>query len=200
MGTRDPRVDAYIANSAEFAQPILKRLRATVHGACPDVKEDIKWGMPHFVYKGVLCHMAAFKAHCAFGIWHSGEVLGAARADGAMGSFGRITRLADLPPKPTLVRYLKKAKALKDTTVVARRPARPHKRPPRTPADLAAALARNAGARTAFDAMSPSHKREYIEWITGAKREDTRKRRVAMAASSIAEGKSHNWRYERAAR
>jgi uncharacterized protein YdeI (YjbR/CyaY-like superfamily) len=193
MGTRDPRVDAYIDNSAEFAKPILHYVRDTVHAACPDVEEAIKWSMPHFSYKGLFCHMAAFKQHCAFGFFQSEKVLGTPRSAGAMGSFGRVTAVGDLPPKKTLIGYLRKAKALKDEgAATPRRRARPA---PKLPADLAAALKQNAKARSMFDAFSPSHKREYIEWITDAKTDQTRDRRLQSAVAMIAEGKPRNWKY-----
>src|SRR6185436_1041147 len=98
MGTRDPRVDAYIAKSADFARPILTAIRDTVHAACPDTVEEMKWSFPHFTYKGMLCGMAAFKQHCTFGFWKGSLVLGGSAKDpDAMGQFGRIAKVSDLP-------------------------------------------------------------------------------------------------------
>ena len=94
MGITDPRVDAYIAKSAPFARPILAHIRKAVHTGCPDVEETMKWSFPHFVYKGMLCSMASFKAHCAFGFWKGSllkDSVGSAASDEAMGQFGRIT-------------------------------------------------------------------------------------------------------------
>ena len=193
----DPRVDAYIAKSAPFAQPILTRLREIVHTACPEVEETIKWSFPHFQYKGMLCGMSAFKQHCAFGFWKWKQIVGDAGSEDAMGQFGRITTLADLPPKKTLIAYVKKAMALNEAGVPAAtrtKPATP--RPPaEVPADLAAALKKNAKARTAFEGFSPSHRREYIEWISEAKRENTRAKRLATTLEWLAEGKPRNWKY-----
>ncbi|HET7219540.1 MAG TPA: DUF1801 domain-containing protein, partial [Vicinamibacterales bacterium] len=112
MATHDPRVDAYIAKSADFAKPILLHLRKLVHKGCPDVQETIKWGVPSFEYKGLLCGIAAFKQHCTFGFWKSELVLADAAKRDAMGSFGRITSLDDLPADTTLIAYVKKAAAL----------------------------------------------------------------------------------------
>ncbi len=199
MGTRDPRVDAYIADAADFARPILEHLREVVHGACPQVEEDIKWGMPFFVYEGPMCNMAAFKAHCAFGFWKGAGIVGDDADDSAMGHLGRITSLDDLPPKKVLTGYVKQAVALKDAQ--AKAPSRPKKKKAKpeaeVPADLAAALAKNDKAKATFEGFSPSHRREYIEWITGAKREATRARRLATAIAWMEEGKSQNWKYER---
>lgn len=197
MGTRDPRVDAYIARSAEFARPILAHLRDIVHSACPEVEETLKWNAPHFMYHGMLAGMSAFKAHCAFGFWRGSLVTG---GDGgietqAMGQFGRITSLRDLPPKREIVGYVKKAMQLNEAGVKAR----PRKHPPRpelpVPAELTAALRKHPKARATFEAFSPSHQREYVEWIAEAKTDETRKRRLASALEWMSEGKSRNWKY-----
>jgi uncharacterized protein YdeI (YjbR/CyaY-like superfamily) len=199
MAKRDRRIDAYIAQSAEFARPILTHLRAVVHEACPDVEETMKWSFPHFMHQGMLCAMAAFKQHATFGFWRGSLVVGpSATAQKAMGQFGRIARLADLPPRTTIVRFVKKAAALNEAGVKpARKKTRVVKKAVAAPADLRAALQKNASARKTFDAFSPSHRREYVEWIVGAKREETRQRRVATAVAWMAEGKAQNWRYQR---
>ncbi len=116
MGTRDPRVDAYVESAADFAKPILEHLRAVVHAACPDAVETIKWGHPQFEYKGPFCGMAAFKAHAAFGFWKHALVVPEddGRSKEAMGGFGRLTTVKDLPPKSKLVAYVKKAMELND--------------------------------------------------------------------------------------
>ena len=197
MGTRDPRVDAYIAKAGDFAKPILTQIRETVHAACPDVEEAMKWSFPHFMYKGVLCSMASFKQHAAFGFWKGSLVLGHGKDMDAMGQFGRLAKLSDLPPKKVLASYVRKAAALNDAGLkVARAPKRPAPKAVRTPADLAAALKRNAKARATFAGFSPSHKREYIEWITEARSDETRARRLAQAIEWMAQGKSRNWKYQ----
>src|ERR687892_455281 len=118
MGQKDPRVDAYIENSAAFARPILKHLRKVVHAACPDVEETMKWSVPHFDYRGgMMCSMASFKAHCTFGFWKGSLVLGDKATDGAMGQFGRITSIEDLPAEKALTSYIKKAAQLNDEGV-----------------------------------------------------------------------------------
>lgn len=200
MGTRDPRVDVYIERSAPFARPILAHLREVVHDACPDVEETMKWSFPHFMYEGMLCSMAGFKQHCAFGFWKGGLVLGATgKSAEAMGSFGRITALSDLPSKGKLRAYVRKAMALNEAGVTARPPKRaPRKRPALpVPAYFTAALRKNARALATFEGFSPSHRREYVEWVTEAKGEETRQRRLATAIEWMAEGKSRNWKYTR---
>jgi len=198
---QDPRVDAYIEKAAPFAQPILRHLRALVHDACPAATETLKWGMPHFEHAGgILCGLAAFKAHCTFGFWHQGmeQVLGAdgTKADSAMGSFGRLTRLEDLPAESTLRRYVRAAVKLADSGAPARPRPVAKKKTATVPADLASALRRNAAAARTFSDFSPSHRREYAEWIEEAKRPETRQKRVATTVAWLAEGKSRNWRYE----
>ena len=198
MATKDPRIDAYIARSADFAKPILKHLRKVVHAGCPDVVETIKWSMPHFDYKGVMCGMAAFKEHCAFGFWKADLILDRdkqAKKSG-MGSFGCIKSLADLPSEKTLIGYVNKAAALNAAGIKAPGRTQPKKRKPLAmPDDFTAALKKNAKARNAFENFSPSHRREYIEWITEAKREETRKERLGKSIRWLTEGKARNWKY-----
>jgi len=200
MGNRDPRVDAYIRNAAPFAQPILTTIRETVHASCPDVEETIKWRFPHFLYKGMLCGMASFRQHAALGFWKGSLVTGGPRGVDAMGHFGRLTKVSDLPSKKVLAGYVKKAAMLNEQGVKAPRASR--KPAPKTvtiPADLAAAFKKSKKAQVGFDALSPSHKREYLEWIAGAKAAETRARRLAQAIEWMAEGKSRNWKYEKRA-
>ena len=200
MGERDPRIDAYIAKAEPFARPILERLRALVHEACPDADETIKWGMPFFVSGGAsLCHMAAFKRHAAFGFWRHVEVMGGERPAEGMGSFGKLASLDDLPPKRTLATLIKRAAALNASgTKPVRTAAKKTSAPlPEMPADFGEALDRVPAARRTWDAFSPSHRREYLDWILGAKRAETRAKRIAQAVAWLAEGKSRNWKYEK---
>ena len=202
MGTKDPRVDAYIAKAQPFAQPILKHIRTVVHAGCPGVQETIKWSHPHFDYKGIFCAMAGFKQHCTFGFWKGallkGKVKGVpAGGDDAMGQFGRITSMADLPDRKTLTNIVKAAAKLNDESVRVPR-AKPKPRPPiKVPPYFTAALKQNKKAFTAFDAFPPSHRREYLEWVTEAKTEETRRRRLTTAIEWISEGKARNWKYEK---
>jgi uncharacterized protein YdeI (YjbR/CyaY-like superfamily) len=199
MGQRDPRIDAYIAGAAAFAQPILAHLREVVHAACPDCEETLKWSAPSFTYRGrILCGMAAFKQHAAFGLWQGGAIVGGERRDAAMGQFGRLTRIADLPGKRELVAYLRQGMQLIDAGAKRApiRESRP-KPPLEVPDDLVAALRGNARARATFDAFPPGSRREYVEWITEAKREATRANRLAQAVEWLAEGKRRNWKYEK---
>ncbi len=198
MGKRDARVDAYIAKSAEFAKPILTHLRDLVHEACPEVEETIKWSHPNFLYKGMMCGMASFKEHCAFGFWKHALLVEqtSSKAKDGMGSFGKITKFADLPSKKLLTGQIKAAMKLNDDGI--KNPAR--SKPPRpkevvVPEVLAKALAGNKKARATFESFSPSNKREYIEWLEEAKTEPTRIRRLETAIQWMAEGKPRNWKY-----
>lgn len=196
MPSHDPRIDAYIARSAEFAQPILAHLRELVHEACPDVEETMKWSSPYFMYQGMLCGMMAFRKHCAFGFWKGSLIVDdAGRSAEAMGNFGCITSIADFPPRRTMIRYVKEAMRLNERGIKAPPKRSARKAALRTPRDLAEALERNRSARATFEAFSPSHRREYIEWIIEAKREETRQRRVSTTIEWLAEGKSRNWKY-----
>ena len=200
MGTRDPHVDAYIAKAADFAKPILTELRETVHAACPDVEETMKWSFPHFMHQGMLCSMAAFKQHAVFGFWKGSLIVkdDGTKAESGMGQFGRLTKLADLPPKRAMTGYIRKAMELNEEGISVPRPVRRRSsKPIRVPPDLASVLKRNSKARATFDAFSASHKREYVDWITEAKAKETRVRRLQTAVEWMAAGKSRNWKYER---
>ena len=199
MGKKDPRIDTYISKAAPFAQPILKHLRKVVHAGCPEVEETIKWSMPHFDYEGVLCGMAAHKQHCSFGFWKGSLVLGDAAADEkAMGQFGRITTVSDLPAEKVLLSYVRKAAELNKAGVKSPDRARPEKPiAVEVPDYFTSALRKNKQAQATFDAFSPGKRKDYVEWVTSAKREETRAERLATAIEWLAEGKSRNWKYER---
>jgi uncharacterized protein YdeI (YjbR/CyaY-like superfamily) len=200
MGTKDPRIDTYIANSTDFAKPILDHIRKLVHATCPDVEETLKWRSPHFMYKGILCGMASFKNHCAFGFWKGAMILGkhGRKTEEAMGQFGRITNVSDLPKDEVLVHYIKEAIKLNDTG--AKLPAKSKSKERKElniPDYFTAALRKNKGAWTTFESFSHSNKKEYVEWMTEAKSEETRKKRLEIAIEWISQGKVRNWKYIR---
>jgi uncharacterized protein YdeI (YjbR/CyaY-like superfamily) len=194
--TTDPRIDAYIEKQAEFARPVLTWLRERMHMACPDVGETIKWGMPSFTYKDrPLANMAAFKAHATFGFWYRHE-LGTGKEGEAMGQYGRIESIADLPDAAEMEALTKKAMALIDSGVKPMRAEKAPKPEAEVPPELAEALADDDLAAATFDAFPPGCRREYCEWIAEAKRPETKAKRVAVAVSWIREGKKRNWKYE----
>lgn len=193
----DPRIDAYIERQADFARPILNHLREILHAACPDCEETLKWSSPSFIYKGkILAGFAAFKAHAAFGFWAGSQILETgARQESAMGQFGRLTSLDDLPPRAELEALTKKAMALIDEGVKPTR--NKHAKLPFTvPQDLRAAIDAVPAAAGTFDNFAPSCQREYVEWVTEAKRDETRAKRLALTVEWLAEGKKRNWKYE----
>lgn len=191
----DARVDDYIAAAAPFARPVLQQLRAVVHAACPEATETLKWRMPFFEYRGrPLCMMAAFKQHCGFGFWQPDAKAG--EADG-MGQYGKLTAVGDLPPKRALMAAVKAAMQRIETGAPSARSRAAAKPAPAVPEDLAAALAlrKHATAKRHFEAFSPSAQREYTDWITGAKTDATRSKRLATTLEWLAEGKHRNWKY-----
>jgi uncharacterized protein YdeI (YjbR/CyaY-like superfamily) len=203
MGKKDPRIDAYIKKSADFAKPVLEHIRAMVHEACPQAEETLKWNAPSFMYnKGILCMMAAFKQHCAFGFWKGSLIVdrGGRPLKEAMGNFGPLTSVKDLPTKKLLFEYIENAMELNDAGV--KTPARMKskaKKPLVVPVYLKAALKKNKKARSTFDGFSYTNKKEYVEWLTSAKAEATRKRRLDQAIDWMAEGKTRNWKYQKSA-
>jgi len=198
MGQRDPRVDEYIARSAEFAKPILRRVRQMVHSQCPDASETIKWGFPHFDYQDkIFCSMAAFKAHCAFGFWLGPLLQIDAKTEKAMGQFGRIASLEDLPDDKTFAKLIQAAMKLQESgaKVPARAKPKGERAPLEVPAVLAAALKKNKAARIVFDGFSYTNRKDYIDWINEAKTEPTREKRLAQTIEWLAGGKVRNWKY-----
>lgn len=208
MSTKDPRVDAYIAKSADFAKPILTHLRKLIHDTCPSVEETMKWSFPHFTYKApadrsprILCSMASFKQHCAFGFWYSeigDSATREAQTGPAMGQYGRITKLADLPTDKVLVKQIKDAIKVHDIGVKPRTSSKPTaKKELEIPDYFSAALKKNKKALATFDQFSYTNKKEYVDWITEAKTEETRKKRLETAIEWLSEGKTRNWKYMR---
>jgi uncharacterized protein YdeI (YjbR/CyaY-like superfamily) len=206
--TKDPRIDAYIAKAADFARPILQHLRQLLHRGCPELTETVKWGMPFFEYNGsILCNMAAFKQHCSFGFWSASllkdpEGILHVADKHSMGHLDRIASLKDLPADKILLAYIREAALLnKEGKSMPVRPKKETGKSPAAvlpvPAALTAALKKNKKAQAAFEAFPPSHRREYIEWITEAKTEPTRDKRIATTLEWLTEGKSRNWKYQK---
>ena len=196
MGEQTPQVTAYIAKAAPFARPILEKLRRLFHKACPAIEEKLKWGCPSFEYKGMVGGFAAFKAHAAFGFWRQ-DVLpdpeGLFKTRGAFGS--KLTDVSQLPSDEVTIQYIKRAVALNEKGAPARFKGKP-KPPLKVPTYFLAAVKKNKKALETFNGFSPSHKREYVEWVVEAKQEETRKRRLETAVEWMAEGKARNWKYE----
>lgn len=201
MGKKDARIDAYIDKSADFAKPILRHLRAVVHAGCPDVEETLKWSHPSFMYKGILCGMASFKNHCAFGFWNTElrlSITADRKAEEAMGQFGRICKLSDLPSKEVLVQYVREAVKLNEEGRKPRpKPKATEKKEVVVPDYFLAALRKKPKALATFKDFSYSNRKEYVEWITEAKTEETRKKRLETAIEWMSEGKPRNWKYMR---
>lgn len=203
MGKKDKSIDAYIAKSAPFAQPILTHIRELVHRACPEVEEKMKWSFPHFDYRNeMMCSMAAFKQHCVMGFWKGSimkdpVLVENARSEVAMGHMGKITSIKDLPSDKKLLSYIKEAMDLNDRGIKLPAKAKTtEKKDLVVPSYFLEALATNPKAKTVFENYAYSHKKEYLEWITDAKTEATRNKRMETALEWMAEGKSRHWKYK----
>jgi uncharacterized protein YdeI (YjbR/CyaY-like superfamily) len=202
MPSFDKRVDAYIAKSESFAQPILEHIRELVHQGCPEVEETMKWSFPHFDYKGMMCNMASFKRHCAFGFW-KGSIMqdpkGILSVVGktAMGNFNRITSIDDLPADRVMIDYIRQAARLNEDDI--KLPAKKVKKaaPIKVPEYFTKVLKKNRKAMVTFEGLNNSQRKDYVQWITEAKQEETRERRIKQAIELLNEGKSRNWKYEK---
>jgi uncharacterized protein YdeI (YjbR/CyaY-like superfamily) len=189
MGKRSAEVDAYIANAAAFAQPILKKIRKAFHDADPEIEETLKWRSPTFMHNGIVGGMVAFKAHVNWGFWK-----GKAMTEGPK-DMTRVTSPDELPRHDVMVRYVREAVRLNDEGVKVPRAPKKAAAALEVPAELEAALKKNKKAKANFDAFSASHQREYAQWIAEAKQDATRKKRIATAIEWLAEGKPRNWKY-----
>ncbi len=204
MAKKEKAIDAYISKSADFAKPILNHIRELVHKTCPDVEEKMKWSFPHFDYKGeMMCSMAAFKQHAVFGFWKASlmkdpVLVETAKSEVAMGHLGRLTSVKDLPADKKMIAWIKEAMLLNDKGIkLAAKPKAADKKELIIPDYFITALAKNKKAKQVFEGFAYSHKKEYVQWITEAKTEDTRNKRMATALEWLNEGKSRNWKYER---
>ena len=201
MSIKDPRIDLYIYNAADFARPILLHLRELIHFTCPDVEETIKWSFASFDYKGPMCSMASFKQHCAFGFWKASlmkdkSLIANAESESAMGHYGKMTTLRDLPPDKKIIAHIKEAMMLNEKGIkLPPKKVTTRKKEIVAPDYFLKQLKNNKKALITFNSFSPSHKREYLEWIIEAKTDDTKNRRMDKAIEWMSEGKSRNWKY-----
>jgi uncharacterized protein YdeI (YjbR/CyaY-like superfamily) len=204
MSETDPRVDVYIEKAAPFARPVLLKLRKLIFQACPDARETIKWSFPNYeLYGSMLCSMASFKEHCAFGFWKAALLKDEAgilhlKDRNAMGHLDRIASVKDLPADKILIAYLREAALLNKNNIKVARPKSAPKKELPLPKPLATALKKNKKAATVFEEFSPSNRREYIEWISEAKTEETLKKRLATTLDWLEEGKNRHWKYKKA--
>lgn len=202
MEKYDHRIDAYIEKSADFAKPILNHIRKLIHQASPNILETVKWGFPHFDYKGTICSMASFKEHCAFGFWKSSllpdpyNILKKEASD-AMGQLGRITSISNLPEDDVFISYIQEAIALNEKGIKVSKKPEPIKTPVDVPGDFLEILNNYPIAKSNFENFSNSHRKEYILWFEEAKTDATRSKRIATAIEWLTEGKGRNWKYER---
>jgi len=195
--SREPRIDAYIAKAQPFARPILEKVRERVHAVVPDVEETVKWSMPAYTVDGkILLITAAFKAHMALNFWRGQELRGEAANADAMGQFGKIKSLDELPPDGELDRLIREAAALAKNAPAARKPKHAPKPAPVMHPDFAAALDKAPKAKAALDSFPPSAQRDYFEWIAEAKQDATRQKRIATAVEWLSEGKRRHWKYQ----
>jgi len=195
--SREPRIDAYIANAPPFARPILEKVRDRVHDVVPDVEEAMKWSAPGFTLDGkILLIMASFKAHAALNFWRGQEISDGSPKVGAMGQFGRLTSVEDLPPDAELDALIREAAELSKKAPTPRKSKHEPKPAPELQPQFAAALAKTPKAKAVLDGFPPSAQREYFEWIAEAKQDATRQKRIATAVEWLTEGKRRHWKYQ----
>ena len=193
--SREPRIDAYIAKAQPFARPILDKVRERVHAVVPQAVETMKWSAPAYTLDGkILLITAAFKQHAALNFWRGQELRGQdAKAD-AMGQFGKLASVEDLPAN--LDQLIAKAAELSAAAPAPRKTKHAPTPAPGMHPEFAAALAKAPKAKVALDGFPPSAQRDYLEWIAEAKQEATRAKRIATAVEWLSEGKRRHWKYQ----
>ena len=196
----NPAIDQYINKVQPYAKPILMHLRKLVHQACPTVEETIKWGMPSFEYKGLMCGFAAFKQHCTLGFWKASlmsdpMLMENAKTEDSMGHLGRISSIKDLPSDKKIIAYIKEAMKLNDDGVKIMKAKPITQKELIIPAEIIAIIKKNKKAFATFESFSTSNKREYIDWFNEAKTEATKTKRLTQAIVWMEEGKPRNWKY-----
>jgi uncharacterized protein YdeI (YjbR/CyaY-like superfamily) len=199
----NPELDDYLAKSAGFAKPIMQHLRELLHETCPEIVEEIKWGIPHFDYKGeMMCIFAAHKNHCSFTFWKESLMSDQKFKENpslqaSKRYLGKIISLSDLPSDKQLVAYIKEAMALNENGVklVPRKSEKPKNIA--IPDYFAKELAAKPKVKKIFDSKSDSFRKDYLVWITDAKTETTRQKRIAESLEWIAEGKGRFWKYDK---
>ena len=203
MSNFNPAFDQYIAKSADFSKPIMDHLRRIIHETCPEVTEVIKWGIPHFDYKGdMMCILAAYKHHCSFSLYKAElmtdpKIRESVKAGKRMGYMNKLKTLADLPTNKILAGYIREAMMLNEN---GSKKVTPKSAPPKAvkmPDYFREKLAANPKANEIFEAKSESFRKNYIVWIADAKTEDTRQKRMDQSLAWIAEGKGRFWQYEK---
>jgi uncharacterized protein YdeI (YjbR/CyaY-like superfamily) len=194
----DPRIDAYIAKAQPFAKAILEKVRERVHAVVPGIEEAIKWSMPAYTLDGkIVAITAAFKAHAALNFWRGQELRGESANADAMGQFGKLKSVDDLPPEAELDRLIREAAELARKAPAPRKAKHAPKPAPQMHPDFAAALAKAPKAKAALDGFPPSAQRDYLEWVADAKQDGTRHKRIVTAVEWLSEGKRRHWQYER---
>jgi uncharacterized protein YdeI (YjbR/CyaY-like superfamily) len=194
---RDPRIDAYIAKAQPFARPILEKIRERVHAVLPNAEEAMKWSMPAYTVGGkIVLITAAFKAHAALNFWRGQELESTHSGVGAMGQFGRIESIEELPADGELDRLIHEAAELAKSAPAPRKTKHEPKPAPTMHPDFAMALSKAPKAKAALDGFPPSAQRDYLEWIAEAKQDATRQKRIVTAVEWLSEGKRRNWKYE----
>lgn len=194
---RDPRVDTYIARAQPFARPILEHVRDRVHAVLPAVEEALKWSMPAYTVGGkIVLITASFKAHAALNFWRGQELRGNAADGEAMGQFGKLASLGDLPPDEELDALILKAAELAKAAPAPRQVKHAPKPTPELHPEFAAALEATPKAKARLDGFPPSAQRDYFEWISEAKQPATRAKRIATAVEWLSEGKRRHWKYQ----
>src|SRR5438270_1264994 len=180
-------VNDSLANAPEGTRPILVRLRRIFRQASPKLEEAIKWGVPCYLFKGPVGGFAAYKQHVSWGLWKSRALND---PEGLLGRgvsvmAGKITKVSEIPPAAKIIALIEQVIALNEAGIKSPKPPEPE-----LPADFAAAMKKAGKAARHYAAFTPARKWQYVNWVTQAKRAETRAKRIEIAVERIGEGKT----------
>lgn len=198
MSNHNKKVDEYIFKMADFAKPILTHLRQIIFETCPDVEEDIKWGIPHYGYKGDhLVMMAGFKQHCSFSLYKAElmkdkMIQESVKAGKKFGYMDKVKDLSELPNKKVLTAYIKEAMELNSSGISKPKVVK-EKVEVVAPKEFIEALEQDKIAFSVYESKSPSFRKNYIIWIADVKTDETRQKRITQSLEWIREGKDRFW-------
>jgi len=202
LPSSEPEVDAYAEGVEAFAKPILAHLRGLIRATCPEVVETLKWGIPHFDYRGeMMCIFAAYRSHCAFSFWKSAlmsdpRLKASIDLPASKRFMGKLRSLADLPVDAELTAWIREAMLLNEQGAkVAPRKTSAAPKIVVAPPAFVERLAASPSVKAMFESKSASFQKEYNVWIAEAKTEATRDKRINEALAWIAEGKGRFWKY-----
>ncbi|GAB2541876.1 DUF1801 domain-containing protein [Rufibacter soli] len=187
---QEEKIDAFFTNAPAFAKPICEKLRLAIDEADPALKPSWKWGTPVYEKAGasMVCAISVHKQHVNLTFFQGAQVpdtygVFTTGLDGKNMRTIRFTEVGQVKEEQ-IVEYVRAATLVK--------PDKSGKSTERSvieiPEDLKQALA-HAKQLEKFEQMAYTHRKEYVRWVSEAKRQETRDGRITKTVERITEGK-----------